>query len=147
MHSLSETSHISWIYFAARLQDERRFFYICLAYAQNMLNHELNLWHAHQQAIAHVILIRSFSCVFFFILVVQLMKFASSLFSLSSTFALNESWASWVSSQYMRDICEVQHSSSSRSSTFLCAQLMLRICTDETLIVRGRPRASHRGVI
>ncbi len=38
-----------------------------------MLNHELSLWHAHQQAIAHVILIRSFSCVFFFILVVQLM--------------------------------------------------------------------------
>jgi len=36
-----------------------------------MLNHELNLWHAHQQAIAQVILIRSFSCVFFFILVVQ----------------------------------------------------------------------------
>ncbi len=28
-----------------------------------MRNHELNLWHAHQQAIAHVILIRSFSCV------------------------------------------------------------------------------------
>ncbi len=37
------------------------------------VNHELNLWHAHQQAIVHVILIRSFSCVFFFILVVQLM--------------------------------------------------------------------------
>ncbi len=37
------------------------------------VNHELNLWHAHSQAIAHVIFIRSFFCIFFFILVVQLM--------------------------------------------------------------------------
>ncbi len=38
-----------------------------------MQNYELNLWHAHQQAIAHVILIRFFSCVFFFILIILLM--------------------------------------------------------------------------
>ncbi len=35
-------------------------------------NHELNLWHAHSQAIAHVIFVRLFFCVFFFILVVLL---------------------------------------------------------------------------
>ncbi len=56
MHSLSEKSrkqhnHRSRIYHESTLQqDERRFFYVCLAYAQNMQNHELNLWHVHSQA-------------------------------------------------------------------------------------------------
>ncbi len=37
-----------------------------------MQNHEFNLWHVHSQAIAHVIFVKSISCIFFFILIVLL---------------------------------------------------------------------------
>ncbi len=76
MHSLSEASrkqhnhrsciYISWI--ARRAKILLHMLSICIKHA----NYELNLWHAHSQAIAHVFFIRSFFCVFFFILIVLL---------------------------------------------------------------------------
>lgn len=69
MHSLSEASRKQHNH---RSRDERRLFYICLACAQDMRNHELNLWHAHQQAIANVILIRS---------VISFAQFSASMLS------------------------------------------------------------------
>ena len=62
MHSLSETSHISWIYFAARRAK-------ILLHMLSMCTKHAKSW---TQAITYVILVRSFSCIFFFILIVLL---------------------------------------------------------------------------
>ena len=67
-----------------------------------MQNHELNLWHAHQQAITHVVLIRCFSCIFFFILIVQLMICIITFLNICIEWILSELSLFLVYARHMR---------------------------------------------
>ena len=63
---------------------------------------KINLWHAHQQAITHVILIRCFSCIFFFILAVQLMICIITFFNICIEWILSELSFFLVYARHMR---------------------------------------------
>ncbi len=152
MHSLSETSrkqhnHRSCIYHELTLQqDEPRakiLLHMLSILCTKHVNHELNLWHAHSQAIAHVIFVRSARDLHHHFLIVfhcMNLERAEFLFSICAAYANCNSHCLTVShSNHLVNLLfhslDFQRWCFHHSSMFLYAQLMLRICIDEALMI------------
>ncbi len=147
MHSLSETSrkqhnHRSCIYHESTLQqDERRFFYICLAYAQNMwiMNstcdmfiHKLLLMLSSSDLLVICIIIFLF---IFNICIARILSFFLVYAQHMRTATLTVSHSNHLVNLLFHSL-DFQRWCFHRSLMFLYAQLMLRICSVEILVIR-----------
>ncbi len=129
MHSLSKASrkqhnhrsciYISWI--ARRAKILLHMLSICIKHA----NYELNLWHAHSQAIAHVFFIRSFFFILIILFVICTITFLI-IFNICIERILSELSFLLVYARYMRSVTLIFKS---------CSQLIISFARFSALML------------